>query len=890
MVNKYSFKDIESKWQKWWEENKTYQAKNPNQAQSKKFYTLVEFPYPSGDGLHVGHPRSYTALDIVSRKKRMQGYNVIYPMGWDAFGLPTENAAIKKKMQPAKVTEENIATFKRQVKSLGAGFDWSREINTSDPAYYKWTQWMFIQFYNSYFDKIQNKARPIAELSIPEEIKKEGESAIKAFIDTERMAYKTKTAINWCPSCKIGLANEEAQGGVCERCGASVEKREKEQWMIRITKYADRLIDELAGVDYLDKIKTQQINWIGRSTGALIYFVPRLASQVHQSSIQDIQQAISDKIVVFTTRPDTLFGATYIVLSPEHELISIWKQAGIIANITEVESYQESARKKSEIERQENKEKTGVEIKGIRAVNPATGKEIPIWIADYVLSGYGTGAIMAVPAHDKRDFEFAKKFNLPIISVVQPLSPSADTPISNFTKDESKSATVISECYSEAGISINSGFLDGLETSKATQKIITWLEENNHGRKEVNYKQRDWVFSRQRYWGEPIPMIFCDKCGWAPVRESELPVVLPNVENYEPTDSGESPLSVMTDWVNTICPICGSKAKRETDTMPNWAGSSWYFLRYCDPNNKQVFASSEALKYWIPVDLYNGGMEHVTLHLLYSRFWYKFLHDLGHIPSSCGKEPYVKRIAHGMILGEGGVKMSKSKGNVINPDDVIAEYGSDVFRCYEMFIGPFDTDAPWDTNGIQGVKRFIDKVWSLHNKMINNKQQTTKIYSDAEYKVKSAKYESILHKSIKKISDDIDTCHFNTAISQLMILTNIFLDAEFITNDDYKIYICLLAPFTPHIAEQIWHDLGHETSVHHESWPEYDPDLLIEDQVIIGVQVNGRIRGQISIALSANESEAVDLAKQDPNIAKYLEIGEPKKIIYIPGKILNIVV
>ncbi len=896
MANQYPFKDIELKWQKWWEDNKTYQAKNPQQTTAQKFYALVEFPYPSGDGLHVGHPRSYTALDILSRKKRMQGLNVIYPIGWDAFGLPTENAAIKKKMQPAKVTEQNVATFKRQIKSLATGFDWSREINTTDPAYYKWTQWMFIQFYNSYFDKTQNKARPIGELTIPEDIKNGGESAIKAFADAERMAFKAKTAINWCPSCKIGLANEEAQGGVCERCGTPVEKREKEQWMIRITKYADRLIDELAEVDYLEKIKTQQINWIGRSTGALIKFqIANAKSQVQDVSGHNIYNEIpagtqslvfgnsSFVINVFTTRPDTLFGATYLVLSPEHELISTWKREGVIKNISEVESYQESARKKSDIERQENKEKTGVKIQGITAVNPATGKEISVWIADYVLSGYGTGAIMAVPAHDERDFEFAKKFNLPIIPVVRPPSLDAIASISMFTKGQPEQLSVVADCYSGHGTSMNSGFLDGLETSEATQKIITWLQENGHGHAEVSYKQRDWVFSRQRYWGEPIPMVHCDKCGWNPVPETDLPIMLPEVANYEPTDSGESPLSIMTDWVNTTCPVCQSSAKRETDTMPNWAGSSWYYLRYCDPNNEQIFASPEALKYWMPVDLYDGGMEHTTLHLLYSRFWYKFLFDLGHIPVSCGVEPYASRIAHGMILGEGGVKMSKSKGNVINPDDVIAEYGTDVFRCYEMFMGPYDQDAPWSTQGIQGIKRFLDKVWSLSEKITNNNEQITKI-SDG------SKFESILHKSIKKIGEDIDARHFNTAVSQLMILTNALLDADSVSNSDFESYLKLLAPFAPHITEEIWHDLGHETSIHLEPWPKYNPDLLIEDTVVIGVQVNGKVRGQIAIAPDAAEAEAVNLAGQDANIAKYLASGKPKKVIYIPGKILNIVI
>ncbi len=892
MANQYPFQDIESKWQKLWDENKTYHAKNPNETQSEKFYTLVEFPYPSGDGLHVGHPRSYTALDILSRKKRMQGFNVIYPIGWDAFGLPTENAAIKKKMQPAEITKKNVSTFKRQIQSLGTSFDWSREINTTDPAYYKWTQWMFIQFYNCYFNQEIGKAQPIDKLNIPPEIKSQGDPAVKDYIDSNRLAYKTKTTINWCPSCKIGLANEEAQGGVCERCGGKVEKREKEQWMIRITKYADRLIDELADVDYLDKIKTQQINWIGRSEGALINF------SVTQNQSQDQVPRTMDNIEVFTTRPDTLFGATYLVLSPEHELISNWIEDGVITNIDEVKAYQESARKKTDIERQDNKEKTGVELKGLSAINPATGKEIPIWIADYVLSGYGTGAIMAVPAHDERDFEFAKKFGLPIKVVVMPRGSSIDPndPWSNpeFTEDQRIANwgkhVIENEAFAETGLSINSGFLDGLETAEATKKIIAWLEETGHGHAEVTYKQRDWVFSRQRYWGEPIPMVHCEKCGWQPVADADLPVLLPEVENYEPTDSGESPLATITDWVKTSCPHCGGEARRETDTMPNWAGSSWYFMRYTDPRNDQAFASAEALKYWMPVNIYDGGMEHTTLHLLYSRFWYKVLHDLGHIPESCGVEPYAKRTAHGMILGEGGVKMSKSKGNVINPDDVIAEFGSDVFRCYEMFMGPFDTDAPWDTHGILGIKRFLDKVWSLRDKITNDKEQIIKNSDNSKFQVPSSKFESILHKSIKKVGEDIDAMRFNTAISQLMILTNTLLEAESIPDNDYKAYVKLLAPFAPHIAEELWHNLGNESSVHLEPWPTYNPDLLVEDTITLGVQINGKVRGQITIATDAKEQDAMDAARQEENVAKYLEGNEPKKIIYVPGKILNIVI
>ena len=872
MASQYPFQEIEAKWQKWWEENQTYRAKDPAETKAEKFYTLVEFPYPSGDGLHVGHPRSYTALDIVSRKKRMQGFNVIYPIGWDAFGLPTENAAIKKKMQPAEITKKNVATFKRQIQSLGTSFDWSREINTTDPAYYKWTQWMFIQFYNCYFDDKLGKAQSIDKLQVPVEIADQGKDAVKKFIDDNRLAYKTKTTINWCPTCKIGLANEEAQGGVCERCGGPVEKREKEQWMIRITKYADRLIEELAGVDYLDKIKTQQINWIGKSQGASVFFMTH--------SIDNKDAGI---VEVFTTRPDTLFGATYLVLSPEHPLIQSWINHQVIKNSQETRAYQEEARKKTDIERQENKEKTGVELKGIKAVNPATQNEIPVFIADYVLAGYGTGAIMAVPAHDERDFEFAKKFDLPIIKVVEPpvLEELTHPPV-GVTAVSQKDLRVESECWTDEGIAINSDFINDLTTEKAQVKMIAWLEEHGAGRGCVSYKQRDWVFSRQRYWGEPIPMVHCEKCGWQPVAETDLPVILPEVENYEPTDSGESPLSSISDWVKTSCPHCGGEARRETDTMPNWAGSSWYFLRYCDPNNDQAFASAEALKYWMPVNLYDGGMEHTTLHLLYSRFWYKVLHDLGHIPIACGNEPYTKRTAHGMILGEGGVKMSKSKGNVINPDDVIAEFGSDVFRCYEMFIGPFDTDAPWDTRGIQGIKRFLDKIWTLHQSRINSNQN--------QDHVPRTMYESVLHKSIKKIGEDIDSMRFNTAISQLMILTNTLLEAESIAEDDYKSYLKLLAPFAPHIAEEIWHNLGNETSIHLETWPSYNPDLLIEATITMGVQINGKVRGEIQIAPDAKELEAIEAAMQDENVKKYLEGKEPKKIIYVAGRILNIVV
>ena len=873
MAKTYPFKDIENKWQKWWEANGVYHAKQSNETDLKKYYGLVEFPYPSGDGLHVGHPRSYTAIDIITRKKRMGGFNVMYPMGWDAFGLPAENFAIKKKVHPALVTEKNIATFKRQIQSLGQGFDWSREINTTDPAYYKWTQWMFIQFYESWFDESAQKAKPIHELHIPNEIEEQGEQAVRDFKDGKRMAFKHKTTINWCPKCKIGLANEEAQGGVCERCEGIVEKREKEQWMLRITKYADRLIKELDTVDYLDKIRTQQINWIGRSEGALIDF--------------EVQSA-KDVVQVFTTRPDTIFGATYLVLSPEHELVAQWIEQGIIKNPKDVQKYQEQARKKSDLERQENKEKTGVELNGVVAVNPANQKEIPIWIADYVLAGYGTGAIMAVPAHDERDFEFAKKFDLPIIKVIEPPELDRIASLSLFTKGELEPVKVESDCFAGHGTAINSDFLDGLETTKATKKIIDWLEKNKHGKSEVNFKLRDWVFSRQRYWGEPIPMVYCEHCGWAPVQDSELPVLLPDVEKYEPTDTGESPLAAIKDWVKTTCPICGADAERETDTMPNWAGSSWYFLRYCDPDNKEAFASDRALRYWMPVDLYNGGMEHTTLHLLYSRFWYKLLFDLGHIPESCGVEPYGRRRSHAMILGEGGVKMSKTKGNVINPDDVVGEFGADVFRCYEMFMGPYDMDAPWDTHGIQGIKRFLDKVWNLAQEQIDKyKAQDDKDESEGDIDLN---YESILHKTIKKVSDDIENLHFNTAISQLMILTNELQKSDFINQNDFEAYLKILAPFAPHLTEELWQNLGYKESIHISQWPSFDEAKLIDDTVTVAVQINGKVRAQLTVPIEISEKEIIKLAKQDSKVVKYLENKEPKKSIYVKGKILNFVI
>ncbi|MHB8830544.1 MAG: leucine--tRNA ligase [Patescibacteria group bacterium] len=873
----YPFQDIEPKWQEWWEKQGVYHAKDPGETDKAKFYGLIEFPYPSGEGLHVGHPRSYTAIDIVTRKRRMEGKNVLYPIGWDAFGLPTENFAIKTKQPPAKVTAKNIANFTRQIKMLGVGFDWSREINTTDQNYYRWTQWMFIKFFDAWFDEKMQKARPINELIIPKEVEEQGELAVRAYRDERRLAFKQKTEINWCPKDKIGLANEEAVGGICDRCGGPVEKREKEQWMLRITSYAQRLIDELDQVDYLDKIKTSQVNWIGRSEGALVRFV--ISTEVEKSSLTKIPRLAElvrndREITVFTTRPDTLFGATYMVLAPEHPLVMQWLEDKTIKNAKDVKAYQVKAKKKSDLERQENKEKTGVELEGIKAINPATKKEIPIWIADYVLSGYGTGAIMAVPAHDERDFEFAKKFKLPIIQVV----------------DGGKEG----ECWTGDGKAINSGFLDGLETSKATEKMIAWLEKEKIGEKKVTYKLRDWVFSRQRYWGEPIPMVHCEHCGWVPLDESELPLLLPDVKNYEPTDTGESPLASIKSFVSVKCPICKAQARRETDTMPNWAGSSWYFLRYCDPNNDQAFASDIKLKYWMPVNLYNGGMEHTTLHLLYSRFWYKVLFDLGHVPSSCGNEPYSVRRSHAMILGEGGVKMSKSKGNVVNPDEIVEQYGADVFRTYEMFIGPYDMDAPWSTRDIQGVRRFLDKVWQLSQSQIENyklrqkgEMPTLSVPGvDAE---DTQPYDLVLHQTIKKVGEDIDNLRFNTAVSQLMILTN-ELQGKGMRSQDFRSYLKLIAPFAPHMAEELWHQLGNETSIHVEVWPQYNESKLVAEAVTIAVQVNGKLRGEVKVATGSEEDVVRQAAEKEPSVNKYLEGQKVKKVVYVKNKIINFIV
>ncbi len=798
----YDHQAIEARWQKHWEEHESFRAEDTSK--KPKWYTLVEFPYPSGAGLHVGHVRSYTALDAVSRKKRMEGFNVLYPIGWDAFGLPTENYAIKTKIHPSLATEQNVAIFKRQLKALGLSYDWSREVNTTDPAYYKWTQWIFLQLY------------------------KKG------------LAYKKKMPINWCLSCKIGLANEEVVNGQCERCGGNVEKREKEQWMLAITKYADRLISDLETVDYLDKIKTQQINWIGRSEGAEIEF-----------------QITNDesRIKVFTTRPDTLFGATYFVIAPEHPLV---QKMCSTAQKKEVEAYIKKCAAESELTRQEGKTKTGV-FTGAYVINPANGEKIPVWISDYVMMGYGTGAVMCVPAHDERDFEFAKKFDLPIREVVKP----------------KKSEGV--ECFGGEGTAINSDFLDGLETKEAKEKMIQWLEKKKIGTRKVHYKLRDWIFSRQRYWGEPIPIVHCPKCGEVPIPESELPLELPNVKSYEPTDTGESPLARIIEWVNCACPKCKGKAKRETDTMPNWAGSSWYFLRYIDPKNDKAFADAKKLKYWTPIDLYNGGMEHTTLHLLYSRFWHKFLFDCGFVPTS---EPYAKRISHGMILAEDGKKMSKSLGNVINPDGIVQKYGADTLRLYEMFMGPFDQAIVWNSGALMGMRRFLERVWRIFHE-----KKPVEACATNEFR-------RVLNQSIKKITDDLNHFKFNTAISQLMILLNAVPQegSEFSRLALRK--MCLIfSPFAPHMAEELWQEvLGEKNSLAHEKWPEANPEFLIEDTVTYAVQVNGKLRADFQTPRNMGKEEVIALAKAQEKVAKYLKEGKIVKEIFVPGKIVGFVV
>ena len=802
----YNFKNIEKKWQNKWEKEGTFNAKTDYNM--KKWYGLIEFPYPSGQGLHVGHPRSYTAIDIIARKRRLQGYNVLYPIGFDAFGLPAENYAIKTNVHPKITTANNIANFTEQLKSLGFSFDWSRVVDTTDPNYYKWTQWIFIQLF------------------------KKG------------LAYKATMPINFCTGCKVGLANEEVVNGVCERCGSPVVQKEKSEWMLKITEYAQRLIDDLDDVDFLDKIKTQQRNWIGRSEGAEVKF--KIADS-------------DEELTVYTTRPDTLFGATYMVIAPEHHLIQ--KLADKILNLEEIEEYKKKAALKSDFERSEiNKDKTGVEIKGIKAINPLTNKEIPIWISDYVLSSYGTGAIMAVPAHDSRDFEFATKFNLPIVQVVK-------------SNDDVK-VDLSKEAFTDVatGILINSGFLDGLSVTDAKSKVIKYLEENKIGSKKVNYKLRDWVFSRQRYWGEPIPMVYCECCGWQPIDEKDLPLTLPEIDDFKPGENGESPLAKLDDWINTTCPKCGKPAKRETDTMPQWAGSSWYFLRYMDPHNNNELASKEALNYWGQVDWYNGGMEHTTLHLLYSRFWHKFLYDIGVVPN---KEPYAKRTSHGMILGTNGEKMSKSKGNVINPDDIVNEFGADTFRVYEMFMGPFDQTAAWSMDSIRGCGKFLDRVWNMQEFLVDGNEFTPET-------------EKMMNKAIKKVSNDIEEMKFNTCISTFMTMVNEFYKLKRINKAEFKTFLTLLNPFAPHISEELNKLIGFEADVASYSWPEFDEAKTIDDEITLPVQINGKLKANITILL--DEDEASVKEKVHNAIESKLDGKNIVKEIYVKNKIYNVVV
>ena len=803
MSEVYNHKVVEKKWQKVWDDEKAFAA--TNDYSKPKYYALVEFPYPSGQGLHVGHPRPYTALDIVARKRRMQGYNVLYPMGWDAFGLPTENYAIKNKIHPKIVTENNVKHFKNQLHSLGYSFDWDREINTTDPNYYKWTQWIFLKLFKA------------------------------------GLAYKKEMPINWCTSCKVGLANEEVVNGVCERCGAPVVRKVKSEWMLKITEYADKLIEGLNDVDYIERVKVSQKNWIGRSTGAEVDF-----------QIKDTE----DKLRIYTTRCDTLFGVTYMVVSPEHPYLDKYKDQ--IKNWDEILAYREQAARKSDFERAElAKDKTGVAIDGLTAINPVNGKEVPIWVSDYVLMSYGTGAIMAVPAHDERDWEFAKKFNLPIIQVVAKNGEEVDVNEAAFTDVAT-------------GVLINSDFLNGLEVKDAKEKMISFLEEKGIGEAKTNYKLRDWVFSRQRYWGEPIPIVHCDKCGFVPIEESERPLLLPEVDSYMPTDNGESPLAAMTDWVNTTCPCCGGPAKRETDTMPQWAGSSWYFLRYTDPKNDEALASPEALKYWLPVDWYNGGMEHTTLHLLYSRFWHKFLYDQGVVPTP---EPYQKRTSHGMILGENGEKMSKSRGNVVNPDDIVNEYGADTLRTYEMFIGAFDLAASWSEDGVKGCRRFLDRVWKLQDLM-------------TEEEGYSKDLETKMHQTIKKVSNDFENLKYNTAIAAMMAILNDFYKKGSITKGELKTLIILLNPVAPHITEEMWQAIGCEGRVYQQTWPEYDEAKTVESSVEIAVQINGKVKGTLGIQKDDPKDEVIAKAKEA--IADKLT-GNIVKEIYVPGRLVNIV-
>ena len=801
-MNKYDYQKIEQKWQGYWDEHHTFHAENDYT--KPKFYALVEFPYPSGQGLHIGHPRPYTAMDIVARKRRMQGYNVLFPMGWDAFGLPTENFAIKNKIHPAIVTKNNVAHFKSQLKAIGLSFDWDREVNTTDPDYFKWTQWIFLQLF------------------------KKG------------LAYKKEMAVNWCTSCKVVLANEEVVGGCCERCGGEVVRKVKSQWMLKITEYAQRLIDDLKDVNYFDRIKTTQINWIGRSEGAEV----------------DFNTTAGDTLTVYTTRPDTLFGATYMVIAPEHPMIDKW--ADKLTNMDAIKAYQEQAARKSDFDRTEmNKDKTGVKLEGVQAINPVNGQEIPIFISDYVLMSYGTGAIMAVPAHDDRDWEFAKVFNIPMVEVV--------------------AGGNIEECAftdCATGVMVNSGFLTGLSVEDAKVKIKDWLEETGKGHRKVNYKLRDWVFSRQRYWGEPIPLVNCPKCGWVAIPEEELPLRLPDVESYMPTDNGESPLSTLESFINTTCPCCGAPAKRETDTMPQWAGSSWYFLRYCDPHNDKELASKEALKYWMPVDWYNGGMEHTTLHLLYSRFWNKFLYDIDAVPY---KEPYMKRTSHGMILGEDGQKMSKSRGNVINPDDVIRQYGADTLRMYEMFVGDFEKTAPWSTNSIKGCKRFLDRVWALQDILVDGDEYRPELLS-------------AFHKTIKKVSEDIESLKFNTAIASMMALVNDIYATGSINRAEYRTLVILLNPFAPHMTEEIYEACNFGGVLNEQKWCEYDESLCQDETVEIVVQVNGKLRSRIQIPVGAEKEAVLAQAMAEPKVAEVTQGKNIVKQIYVQNKLVNFVV
>ena len=800
-MNQYDFQSIEKKWQNYWDDHKTFHAEIDYS--KPKFYPLVEFPYPSGQGLHVGHPRPYTAMDIVSRKRRLEGYNVLFPMGWDAFGLPTENFAIKNHVHPAEVTRKNIAHFKEQLKSLGLSFDWDREVNTTDPDYYKWTQWIFLQMFKA------------------------------------GLAYKSEMNVNWCTGCKCVLANEEVVNGVCERCGSPVVHKEKSQWMLKITAYAQRLLDDLKDVNYLERIKSAQVNWIGRSTGAEV----------------DFGTTAGDTLTVYTTRPDTLFGATYMVISPEHPMIEKW--SSIIQNMDEVKAYQAEAAKKSDFERTElSKEKTGVCLEGVKGINPVNDAEIPIYISDYVLTSYGTGAIMAVPAHDTRDWEFARKFGIPMVEVVK----GGDIEKEAFT-----------DC--ETGVMVNSGFMTGMTVEEAKEAVKDWLEKTGKGHRKVNFKLRDWVFARQRYWGEPIPIVKCPKCGYVAIPESELPLRLPEVDSYTPTEDGESPLSKIDSFVNTTCPQCGGPAKRETDTMPQWAGSSWYFLRYTDPHNENALASKEALDYWLPVDWYNGGMEHTTLHLLYSRFWHKFLYDQGVVPC---KEPYLKRTSHGMVLGENGEKMSKSRGNVINPDDIVRDYGADTLRLYEMFMGDFQSAAPWSMNSVRGCKRFLDRVWRLQNTVVDGDAYRPEL-------------ESSFHKTIRKVSEDIESLKFNTAIAAMMSLLNEIEAVGSINKKEYRDLLVMLNPFAPHITEELFEEMGFGSPITSQSWVTYDPEKCVDATVEIAVQLSGKVRARIQVPADIEAADAIALAKADPKIASAIEGKTIVKEIYVKGKLVNIV-